>query len=206
MATRTRLGLIAGTTVSPLIAIVLVAVTLSERDFLKMSRWSAVHRSSMEWPSLLALGRYGAAVLATFALAGLLVIVFAAALCCVAVSTGERAAGLIIVVAGIALALEAFPADDPGVAHESWHAHIHNAVYPLIPTGLVAAAFALAVLGRNQTRRPLQRASRLALPIFVFAIVMTLFGSIAQLGRYFLFGAALAWLEAIALPLVRRAS
>jgi Protein of unknown function (DUF998) len=198
-----RFGALAGVVVSPLVALALVVLTLAERRFLETSGWSPVHRTPVEWPSLLALGPYGSAVTATFVVGGGLVVVFAATLREAAESAGERLAAWVFVVAGVSLALEGFPADRPGATHESWHAQLHNLVYPLIPLSLVAASLALAFVDRERTLRSLAAVSVVAAPVFSLAIVATLFAPVAQLGRYFLFGAALVWLEAIALALAR---
>jgi len=153
---------------------------------------------------LLAVGRYGSVIIATFSVAGLLVIAFATAFRALAMSRSERIVSWLLVVAGLALSLVAFPADRPGVAPESWHAEIHNFAYPFIPSVLVSAAVLLA-LADPATRPRLRRASRLALPVLGLGLVATFIGSVAQLGRYFLFGGALAWLAALTRAVAREA-
>jgi hypothetical protein len=137
------LGALAAVAVPPLLAAALLVLTLVERSFLASSGWSAVHRTPVEWPSLLALGPYGPALTAMLVASVAFVVAFAATLMRCAASRSERAAAIFVGVAGIAFALEAFPANTPLATEGSWHADIHNAVFPLIPASVLTAALVL---------------------------------------------------------------
>lgn len=199
-----EVGTAAGLIAPALFAVVVTALTLRERAFLNASGWSPLHKSRVEWPSLLALGPSGWLLTATFVVCGALGLLFALTL--YRRLQVAPAAALVAVIA-FAVALEAFAADAPTQAGaESWHARLHNAVYPAIPAAAVAAA---AVLGTLLRRRPAQRRlaqlSLAAASLMAVAAVSALFDDVAQLARFVLFGALLVWLELIAFACRRRA-
>lgn len=122
----------------------------------------------------------------------------------VARTIAEHAISVAILVAAMGLAGVAFSADGPDATVESWHAHIHNSAYPLIPLGVVAAMTLAAMdpvtMGTTGSRAPSQgafaslgRPSRLLAPIAIVAFSLTAVSQIAQLARYFAFAALLVW-------------
>src|SRR5438105_5695916 len=66
-----RVRSLAGGVAPPLFVAVLVALTMAERGFLHRVGWSPVHRTKVEWPSLLALGYFGSLMIATFVVTGI---------------------------------------------------------------------------------------------------------------------------------------
>lgn len=76
---------IAGGLAPALFLVVLVVLTLAEQDFLRRVGWSAVHRTPVEWPSLLALGHSGWVLITTFVIGGICGVALASAMWSVAV-------------------------------------------------------------------------------------------------------------------------
>jgi hypothetical protein len=198
-----RLGALSGAIVPPLFSLTVVGLTIAEHSFLSASGWSAVHRTQIEWPSLLALGPHGTILEGAFVLCGGLLVTFGSTIAQSTSSGRQRIAGCCIALAGVALALEAFKVDAPGVTVRSWHDAVHNAAYPLIPIAAITAAGALALSSGASEWRLSRRWSRPALLVFVLALVATNVDRTAQLGRYFLFGAMLSWLELVAVDTLR---
>lgn len=196
-------GAVSGVIAPALLLLVLIGVTLGELSFLRDVGWSAVRRTEVEWPSLLALGRLGWLVVSAFVVCGLLGILFAAALARSVPTTAARVGARLLGLVSIALAAVAFKADRPGTP-TSWHGLIHNGVYPVIPAASVAAA---ALLGYGLWNAPRWRAQALAalatLVVVVVALALTNVAAIAQLARYFLFAALLIWLEMLAVAVLR---
>jgi hypothetical protein len=180
-------------------------VTVHERSFLRSSGWDAVKRSAVEWPSLLALGDLDWLVATTFIVCGVLGIAFAIAFYRSASSVvGKTCSALLAVMSG-ALALEAFRADSPvRTQGESWHASIHNAVYPAIPVSAVGALVSIAIGGRRErfATGTFRLATTALLALMIAGIALTWIASVAQLGRYVFFGALLAWYELLAITLL----
>ena len=63
-----------------LFAVVLVALTLVKYEFLRGLGWHPINDPTFDWPSGLALGKYGWIMTATFIASGLLMTLFAARL------------------------------------------------------------------------------------------------------------------------------
>jgi Protein of unknown function (DUF998) len=132
----------------------LVSVGLStwaSLDYLHSLGWEFVGGEQVPWPSSLACGPYGWAQVATFVIAGLLIVVLVAA-----VGTQlprRRASGVAVVLLtllGVALILAAFRVDVPmmsGGSAATWHGWIHSIAFLLIiATGVLAPPMmALAV-------------------------------------------------------------
>lgn len=200
-----RVGTLAGAASPILFAFVVTIVTIHERSFLRSSGWDAIKRTAVEWPSLLALGDLGWLVVATFIICGVLGILFSSALYRSASSVvGKTCAALLAVMSG-ALALEAFRADSPSRTQgESWHASIHNVVYPSIPVSALGAAVLIVVAaGRERfATRTFRLATTALLAFMVVGIALTWIASVAQFGRYVFFGALLIWYELLAITLL----
>jgi hypothetical protein len=183
----------------PLLVALLVVLTVAERQFLSHNGWSAVRRTPVEWPSLLSLGRYGDILVAAFVVAGMLVASCGASLLASSAIRQTRTIGTLLIVAGAALALEAFKPDAPGASGTSWHDHLHNDAYPLIPIAAMLAMLVASVGGFDQGLKRTRRWSRVTLSVVVVSVALTFASEIAQLARYFLLGALLLWFELVAL-------
>lgn len=196
------LGALAGVLAPLVLVVVLVVVTAAERPYLDRIGWSAIHRTAVEWPSLLALGHLGWLVVATFIVCGCLGFFFALSLARSMPTTSARLGAWFLALVSLALAGVAFKADPPG-SPASWHGRIHNDVYPIIPAASIGAAALLAFGLRRLPRWGIHgRLALMALCVIALALALTNIADIAQLARYFLFGALLVWLETLALALL----
>jgi hypothetical protein len=74
-------------------------------------------------------------------------------------------------------------------------ATIHDGVYPVIPFSLLVVA---VILAGDRVHHGSRFASRLAIPLFVSSIALTVPEQTAQLGRYFLFAAIAAYVSVLA--------
>ncbi len=146
-------------------------------------------------------GPRGELLSAAFAVSGVLVVGSGMALWQSDHQPRVRIIAALVVVAGAALSLVAFPPDAPGTSDApSWQDRIHNVAYPVIPVaGLIGMAVAL---GGDRTRRRWRRMAGLSAATLVVALpgfALTFTDDLPQLGRYFLFGGLLAWVEGLAL-------
>ncbi len=193
----------AGVLAPPLLVAALVVATVAEWSFLRSIGWSALERSAVEWPSVLALGRVGWLVVAVFVVCGALGLAFAVVLACELPTRAARVGAGLLGLVSSALIVVAFKADRPGAA-STWHGRVHNDVYPLIPSASVAAATLLAYgLWHVSAWRGQARLALATLLVIVPALVLTNMSPVAQLARYVLFGALLLWLEGLAVALFR---
>lgn len=192
---------------SALLATTLACLSMSERNFLRDSGWSPVHRTPTEWPSLLALGPHGWAFCAASSLtAGLLLLAGRAMWIARSTTTDDVLAGA-IGIAAVGFIGVAFPADYPGAGSETWHATVHNTIYPLIPlsTIILITVVALRPIAGLSTGR-LRLSSRLLWPIIVGSFLMTTTDGYAQLARFAAFSASMIWLCLLGDSLLRQAS
>jgi hypothetical protein len=201
---RLLMGAVAGVIAPALFALTVLTVTLADWSFLSSYGWSAVHRTPVEWPSVLMLGPRRWVVIGAFLACGLLGIAFAAALQTIAPTRRARIGALFIGLLSVALCLEAFPPDHAPATTASWHDTIHGWAYPLIPLASVGATASLAWGLRGvrgwDTLVPL---SLVTLAVITPAIAVTAGDELAQLARYFFFGPLTVWLEALALIALR---
>lgn len=174
------------------LVVTILGLTIRQDAYLDAVGWSPVHRTPTGWPSILAVGPSGWLMSLGFAVAAAALLV----LTVVIASTGRSrtraavAGGLALVVIG--LVGVAFPADSPTSTSESWHATVHNTLYPLVPLGTIVVAAALS-WPWSADAAPLvpTRRARLLLVVLVVSFGLTNLDRIAQLARYVAFGAAL---------------
>lgn len=185
-----RLAITAGI-IGPLVwcAGVLTATVL-ERGYLRSVDWSPVHRSEVEWPSILMLGPNGWLVSVLFVVCGAFGVVFAAALLRTRKTPRWVAVGVGLI--ALTLAIVAVPPDAPGTVQVSWHDRVHNWAYPIIPILSLLCMLRLAVA------RP-RRSYRLFVTLTTAAALgASTFDAIAQIARYVLFTSIVVWLVALA--------
>lgn len=180
--------------VPPLAALILAAMTVRQLDFLDEQGWSPVQRTRIMWPSLIAVGPQGYIVAAVFVLLGAAVLVFAIRLLHSA-EPADRWAGAFLSLASAGLVLAAFPTDLPPSSDMSWQAAIHEAAYPPIPIGAIAATISLVVTRSASVSRT---ASRLLLPVMVVGFAATAVDAVAQVSRFLAFFSLLLWFEVAA--------
>ena len=201
-----RARLIAGAVAPPLFVCVLASLTVIEWGFLRRVEWSAVHRTKVEWPSLLALGHFGWVMIAEFVVTGICGMALASAIWETARGMSERVEAVLVGVVSIAIGLEAFGPDSPlATGPASWHDSIHNSVFPAIPVASLGAAAAAVLAARNVPEAAIgARAAALLLGLMVVSLALTGVDEIAQLARYLYFGALLVWIELLALGMLVR--
>jgi hypothetical membrane protein len=180
-----------GAAAPPLLAGVFLAVTLSERSFLRENGWSPVRRTEVEWPSLLELGPQGWIMQAGLICAAALGVAFAAALLAESKEARERVGAVALFLMSLAVAAMALPPDRPGSKIHSWHGVAHNGIYPLIPGCALVAAGMFALANSDRTGR--SRASITFLAAASVSLALTLIASIAQAARFAFFGSLLVW-------------
>jgi Protein of unknown function (DUF998) len=201
-----RSALAAGFVAPVFFAIVLVVLTIHQREFLDAAGWSPVRRTAVEWPSLLMLGPGGWAMIAALAVCGALGLVFAAAFHKIAPTARLRGGAGLLAVMSAAILLESFRPDPVTAVAASWHDAIHRNAYPVIPISALAAA---AVFGSERGRnawRLVRRSSLLGLAVMAPAFGLSEIDAIAQLARYLLLGALLAWIAVVAVTVYRTAT
>jgi hypothetical protein len=117
-----------------LFAVVLSTLTVLNYDFLLGLGWQPLKDPTFDWPSGLALGKYGFVMTATFIISGLLISALAlrlkADLASVATS---RTGSTLLVLSGLALAALAFTTD-PTIRTTSatWHGRLHDLSFVLL--------------------------------------------------------------------------
>jgi Protein of unknown function (DUF998) len=200
-----RAGAAAGLFASALLAAVFVGLTVYQADHLRAMGWSAVHRSKVEWPSLLELGPAGWIEVVVFILIGPLGLLFALALFRSLRTKASRAGAALLGLMSLAVPFMAFEPDVPAhLGAQSWHSAIHNGVYPVIPASALLAGVCLAVGLRNEPGWRSQASVAAGfLAIAVVSLAVAEVAAVAQLARYFFFGALLAWMILLTVVMLR---
>ena len=133
---------------------IVIVLTALEFDTLTGFGWTPGASHGVNYPSSLALGKFGWAQMANFALFGFLMIGLAVALYR-SVRPGRlaRVAPVLLGVAGFGLLLSVFPTDTgPPNAPATWHGAIHGIGFVTIFLPLLLAMFFLAVSSRGDSR------------------------------------------------------
>lgn len=134
-------------------AIVLV-LTVLEYDTLTGFGWTPGGSHGVNYPSSLALGQFGWAQMANFALLGISLIGLAVALYR-SVRPGRlaRVAPVLMGIAGFGFLLSVFPTDNgPPNAPATWHGMLHGAGFVIAFLPLVLSMFFLAVSSSGDSR------------------------------------------------------
>ena len=193
-------GGLAGMIGPAMFALIVVALTVLQYNFMVGLGWDPLAASDVPWPSALALGPYGFLQVLNFDLFGILLMVFAAGL-----QRGVAAEGRIwwagpafLVVAGVALVLLGFKTD-PSMSTEAhtWHGLIHIGAFFLLNISLLAA---LLFMWRRLERDPAWRGYgwySLASAV----LIVVLFFLPGQVAGYLFFAVWLAWVEVLAIHL-----
>lgn len=174
----------------------LVALTAAQYDFMIGIGWRPLADPAGAWPSGLALGPYGPLQDASFAISGVLLLVFAIGLQR-GLGQGSKFGPALLGVSGVAMSLMAFETDPiDRTGPRSWHGLIHDASFVVFAAALLLALF---FLQRRMGREPRWRGhARHTLVTALLAVVCLIVSGAA----YYLFiGAILVWLEATAVKL-----
>ena len=194
VATHVTRGLaLAARYLAPALALLLMLLTVFQRDFLKSASWTPVARNPVQWPSLMLLGPGGWLLAIAFVFAGLIIASMGVRV--TRHSKGRaRVAGLVLALVGVAVCLESLPPGPVGPVKA-----LHDVVYPVIPAGWFMAAILL--LGHDDSLRTWRALSRVAVALLI-AFAAGLWGttqdSIAQFSRYVVFLVEFVWLFLLA--------
>jgi hypothetical protein len=183
-----------------LFAVLLLALSAIEYDFMLGIGWRPLGDPAGAWPSGLALGPYGQVQVGSFVVSGFLLMVFAVGLHFgVSGGRGSRIGPALLFVAGTAMALMAFETDPiRRTGPRTLHGWIHDAAFVLF---VIAVLAAFIFLWRRLRKDPSWGGhARYTLVTGVLAALLLLLPGIA----YYLFLlVVLAWFEVTALRLWR---
>lgn len=180
---------------------VVTTLTLVQYRFMRGLGWHPLYAPTLDWPSGLALGPYGAVMIVTFVVSGCLLIVFAIGLHAVLGQPSRNAARL-LVVAGIAMALLAFKVDPTfRTTPRTWHGALHDASFVLLGCSLLPAMFLLWRCFKRDSRWH----NHARYTIATTALLVPAFW-LKGLGFYLFLIAVLTWIAIIAVRLWRIAS
>jgi hypothetical protein len=167
-----RAGVVAGILAAPFFLVSVGMNTWASLGYLHQLGWEFVGGKQVPWPSSLARGPYRWAQVATFVIAGLLIVVLA-----VAVRDQlprRRVSGFAVVLLallGVAPIFAAFRVDVPmlsGGSPSTWHGWIHGIAFLLIIAMGVLTPVAMALAVRGDPRwRPIPVVSLAASALFV---------------------------------------
>ena len=193
---RVRGAAIAGIVGPALFALVVIALTVIQYDFMLRIGWQPIADPAGAWPSGLALGPYGWAQSLNFAVSGLLLVVFALGLHR-GVAGSPRIGPALLLLSGIAMTLMTFETD-PIIRSgpRTLHGWVHDLAFVLFVVSLVPSFF---FLWRRMKRDLLWRSySRYTLITGLLATPLLLLPGPTY---YVSFALVLAWLEVLALRL-----
>ena len=196
-----------------LFAVVLVTLTIVQYDFMRGLGWHPINDPTFDWPSGLALGKYGIMMTATFIISGLLIAALALRLKAdlkpsPALAPGasvnqtqgrpagtSKAGSTLLALSGLALAGLAFTTD-PTIRDypATWHGPLHDLSFVLLGLTLFPAMIVLGFAFRNnESWRNLSIYTWLTLAFAIPAFVLK-----GAAFYVFLF-AILVWCEVIAI-------
>lgn len=137
-----------------LFAVVLAALTILDYEFLLSLGWHPINDPTFDWPSGLALGKYGWIMTATFIISGLIMILFAYRLFLDLKRTlVSKLGSTLMAFAGLFLAALAFTTD-PTIRDTpaTWHGRLHDLSFILLGLTLFPAMIVLGFAFRADDR------------------------------------------------------
>ena len=178
-----------------LFALVLVTLTIIQYDFLRGLGWHPINDPTFDWPSGLALGRYGIVMTATFIISGLLIAILALRLKADLESDVTSQAGsALLVLSGLALASLAFTTD-PTIRSTpaTWHGRLHDLSFVLLGLTLFPSMITLGFAFRqNDTWQRYSTYTWLTVALVIPSFVLK------GAAFYIFLLAILCWIEALA--------
>jgi hypothetical protein len=196
----TRLAIQAGTFGPPLFGLILWTLTIIQYEFLRGLGWDPVTAPTFDWPSGLALGRFGWIMTGAFAANGLLMGAFALGLGpCLPNGRASRLGTALMLLAGLAMCGLAFTTD-PTIRSTpaTWHGRIHDASFAALGLTLFPSmlAFGFAFLQSPAWR------SLGAYTFLTAALAIPTF-ALKGIAFYVFLAAILAWMVVTARRLAR---
>lgn len=146
-----KVAVISGLIGPLLFALVVTTLTIIQFDFLLSLGWHPFYAPTFDWPSGLALGKYGWIMTATFIVSGLMMSLFASGLrLSLPRSRSTLISTFILSLAGIALAGLAFTTD-PTIRSTpaTWHGELHDLSFVLLGITLMPSILLLGFVFRN---------------------------------------------------------
>jgi len=137
-----------------LFAIVLVTLTFVKYDFLLSLGWHPINDPTFDWPSGLALGRFGGVMTATFIITGFIMAIFALRLFFdLKLTPASKLGTTLMAFAGLFLAALAFTTD-PTIRDTpaTWHGRLHDLSFVLLGLTLFPAMIVLSFAFRADER------------------------------------------------------
>lgn len=209
-ASALRTASLAGRFAPLLFAVITVLLTWDNLAYLEAYGWRSGNHHGVPWPSALALGAHGWVMMLTFAVTGVLVLVFGIGLRCALPATRSgRLASRAVLVLGAAMSLSAFPVNRPRDPADvlswctTWHGRIHLAAFVLTILASLAASVATAIATRGVLAW--QEYSRLSAGVAAVLAVTLILPSSWAWGWYLFLATLLGWLAAVATRLERSA-
>lgn len=189
-------GLVAG----PFFLASILLNSWASSDFLHRHGWELVGGSEVPWPSVLARGPYGWVQVATFALAGILVLDLAYGLrAALPRRRSARVGGWLVTSFGLAVLASSAPLDAAmvdGLEPTTWNGTVHGLAFLVAVASCVGGAVVLGFgLRGAPTWRPLAIASPAAGAAMVAALV---FGPHGQATFIVFLAIAFGWIAALA--------
>ncbi len=179
-----------------LFALVLVALTVVQYEFMIGAGWRPFVDPAGAWPSGLALGPYGWAQSLSFAVSGLLLVVFAAGLHR-GIPRGSRTGPALLLLSGVAMTLLAFETDPIfRTSSRTLHGWVHDLAFVLFAVSLAPSFF---FLWRRMERDPFwKRHGRYTLVTGLISIPLFILPGPTY---YLSLALILVWLEMLAVRL-----
>ena len=128
-----------------LFGFILITMTILKYDFLLSLGWHPIYAPTFDWPSGLALGRFGWIMTLTFIISGLMLTLFASGLrLSLPPSRLTQFSTFTLSLAGLALASLAFTTD-PTIRSTpaTWHGQLHDLAFVLLGITLMPAMILL---------------------------------------------------------------
>ncbi len=145
-----------------LFAIVLPTLTIIQYDFMRGLGWHPINDPTFDWPSGLALGKYGFVMTAAFVISGLLIAILALRLKAdlsrvsrhrLKPAATSQAGSTFLALSGFALAALAFTTDPTLIGGpRTWHGILHDLSFVLLGLTLLPAMLMLGKAFQDDSR------------------------------------------------------
>jgi hypothetical protein len=193
---KVRLAAYAGMIGPLLLGSAITLLTITERDYMTSIGWRL--RAPLDWPSGLALGPYGWIMTLTFALSGMLIIVFAAGFR-LSLPPGRLTtiSTWLLVLAGIGMIGLISPTDKTiRTTPKTWHGILHDASFTVIGLTLMPAMILLGFVFLKDVRW-----KNLAVYTWITVVLAVPTFWLKGFAFYFFLLAILIWCEVMAVRL-----
>jgi hypothetical membrane protein len=176
-------------------AIVLIALTIVQYDFMRGLGWHPINAPTFDWPSGLALGPYGIVMTATFIISGLLIALLALRLKAdLNPARTSQAGSVLLILSGLFLASLAFTTD-PTIRSTpaTWHGRLHDLSFIALGLTLFPSMIVLGfVFRQNETWKSFSLYTWLTVAFAIPAFILK------GAAFYIFLFAILFWIESLA--------